>query len=244
MDKRIGAGGIFAIIVGIITLGGLVSVGLLRKTVGIVLIMLVGIYAVSNVKGDFIGLIKDYNTRSEASEIRKLEFERERMKLEAETQLKTIELETKRTEAERLSKAREERAAAQLAKQEADLAIQAQATKVLVDGGFTFLEKDNIQEIHYKMMPSQYLYSGKIVAMDAVISRNELATSSKGLKWRSQRFNLEYHCITNLSRVSNIMVYDGPLTSGNLVTTQEHATLWAEPKQWHRAATAKWCAML
>jgi len=250
MDKRIGAGGIFAIIVGIITLGGLVSVGLLRKTVGIVLIMLVGIYAVSNIKGDFIGLIKDYNIRSEAADIRKLEFERERMKLEAETRLKTLELEAKRTEAERLSKERErirsERAAAEAAKLaaklESDRVIENQVNKVLVDGGFSFLEKDNFQEIHYKFRTSQYLASSKIVTLDIILSKNDLTTSSKGLKWRSERYTLEYHCISNLARLSNGTVYDGPLNTGKVVLSSEAATEWAEPKAWQKKWSPKWCA--
>jgi flagellar biosynthesis GTPase FlhF len=119
MDKRIGAGGIFAVIIGIITLGGLVSVGLLRKTVGTVLIMLVGIYAVSNIKGDFFDMIKDYNARSEASEIRRLEFEREKMRFEAETDLKTLELEAKKAEAHRQAKESERlRVQQELARQE------------------------------------------------------------------------------------------------------------------------------
>lgn len=183
MNNRIGAGGIFAVIVGIITLGGLVSVGLLRKTMGTVLIMLVGIYAVSNVRGDFFDLIKNYNTRSEAADIRRLEFEREKMKLEAETQLKTLELEAKRTEAERQAKEREriryEKLAAAEAKQKAELEIQSYVNKTLMAEGFSFLEKNNFQEIHYKFLPTRYNGPNKIIALETIVSRNELTTSSR-----------------------------------------------------------------
>lgn len=93
-----------AAIAGIFTLGGLGSIGLLRKAVGTILIMLVAIYAVSNIKGDFFGMIKDFSARSEAADIRRLEFERERLKLEAETKLKVLEMETKRVDDERRAK--------------------------------------------------------------------------------------------------------------------------------------------
>lgn len=252
MDKRIGAGGILAIIIGILTLGGLLSVGLMKRAVGTILIMLVGVYAVSNVKGDFFGMIKDYNAKSEAADIRRFELERERLRLENETKLKILQIETQRTAEERKAKEQEriqqerervkkEREAAREAARVAEIESKVQVNKTLVAEGFSFLEKNEFQEIHYKFQPSRYNGSNRIITLDTIISRNELTTSSKGLKWRSQRFNLEIMCSEYMVRVSNAVVYDGPLTTGNVVASTEPFSEWMEPKQWQRNWGAKWC---
>jgi len=181
---NIGVPGALAAIAGIFTLGGLVSVGLLRKALGTILIMLVGIYAISNLKGDFFDMIKNYNARSEAADIRRLEFERERMKLEAETKLKVLEMETKRTESERRAKEQErirserqanqekaraeqerirseQQAAAALKKEAEDKVTQAK--QAFVNGGFKIFDKTAFRETQYKLLPTKWVTDHKFV---------------------------------------------------------------------------------
>jgi hypothetical protein len=262
MDKRIGAGGIFAVIIGIITLGGLVSVGLLRKAFGTILIMLVGIYAVSNVKGDFFDMIKDYNARSEASEIRKLEFERERMRFEVETELKARELEIKRVETERLAKERERIRAQQeqdrqekqaeldriRTEQQAAIASKAEAedkvTKIkqgLVSEGFKVYEKTNFREAYFKMQPPKWINDHKIIAFETVLSRNELTTSSTGMKWHSERTSFEVNCATISIRTFNAVTYNGPWTTGDVIRAFSN-TGWTDiGPDWRKVFIDKFC---
>lgn len=244
MDKRIGAGGIFAIIVGIITLGGVISIGILKRTVGTVLIMLVGIYAVSNIKGDFFGMIKDFSARSEASEIRQIELEREKMRLENETKLKMLEIETKRSlEEQRAAERaylRQEKRAAIAAKTEAENKVE-QIKQSLVNNGFQLFEKTNFREIHYKLLSTRWDYSNKIISAEIVLNRHALTTAANGLKWHSERHTLEVNCWAYMTRVSNSVVYDGPWNTGEVVLTSNRVNDWTDSRDWQKNFGMKFC---
>jgi hypothetical protein len=264
--SNIGFPGALAAIAGIFTLGGLVSIGLLRKAVGTILIMLVGIYAISNIKGDFFSLIKDFSTRSEAADIRRLEFERERLKLEAETKLKVLEIETKRTEAERRAKEaerirQEKQAAAEVARQESERIRQeklaedtvkkeaenkiAAAKNAVVNGGFKMLEKNSFREIHYKLLPVKWVNGNKVVPAETVLSRNELTTatsgSNAGMKWQSERLGLEFHCSTNLIRVTSSLVNYGPWNIGEVMQSFTRGADLPNPYEWQKNLATKAC---
>lgn len=244
MDKKIGAGGIFAIIVGIITLGGAVSIGMLRKAVGTILIMLVGIYAVSNVKGDFFSMIKDFSARSEAADIRRLEFERERLKLEAETKLKVLEIESKRAivEQQAIERARiqQEKQAALAAKTEAENKISVYKQS-LINDGFKLFEKTNLREIHYKFLPVRWENGNKIISAEVVLNRNELTTADNGIKWHSERLNTEINCWNNTARLLNNTVHNGPWNTGEVVMTIIRTTDWAQSRDWQNSLGARFC---
>lgn len=94
-DQRrgLGAGWVVAILG---TAAGAASVALgflLKRSIGIVLIILAVSYAFSQVKGDLVGVWQDWNRRTEASEVRQQALEAERLKLEAELKQKQMELE-------------------------------------------------------------------------------------------------------------------------------------------------------
>lgn len=269
MDKRIGAGGIFAIIVGIITLGGVISIAMMKRAVGTVLIMLVGIWAVSNTKGDVFDLIKDFSAKSEASEIRKLEFEREKMKFEAEQELKTRELEIKKAEAESQAKERErnrvqqerirkekqaeqdrirdeqetirqQKLAEDAAKREAaDKVVKAKQS--FADNGFKLFEKSGDHEIQYKLISAKWVDGNKILVTDIVFNRTELTTSTKGIQWHSERYTLEINCTSITRRFSNSVVYNGPWTTGEAVMANSRTTNWGEPREWQKNFGNKFC---
>lgn len=270
MDKpNMGMPAALAIITGIFTLGGLLSVGLLRKSVGVVLIMLVGIYGISQLKGDFFGVIKNFSEKSEASEIRRIELERERMKLEAETKLKVLEMETKRVDAERRAKEAErvrlekqaaaeaKQAAADAARLEADRVRQekvaeenakreseekvSRAKQLALSGGFRLFEKTPNREIHFKLTPVKWVNGSKVITADVVLSRTELTTSSNGMKWQSERYNLEIMCGSTVSRFVNSVVYSGPWHTGDTLMMSNRATDWLEQRDWHRAFANKYC---
>lgn len=263
MDKRIGAGGIFAIIVGIITLGGVVSIAMMKRAVGTVLIMLVGIWAVSNTKGDVFDLIKDFSAKSEASEIRKLEFEREKMKFEAEQELKTRELEIKKVEAERLAKERErnrvqqervrqekqaeqdrirkEQQAAIDLKNEAENKV-IKAKQALANDGFKIFEKTNFRETQYKLLPVKWVNDHKIIAAETVMSRNELTTATNGMKWQTERLSFEANCGALTIKTLSSVIYDGPWGTGEVVRSYSN-TPWADIQNndWRKNFVDKFC---
>jgi hypothetical protein len=263
MDKRIGAGGIFAIIVGIITLGGVVSLAMMKRAIGTVLIMLVGIWAVSNTKGDVFDLIKDYNARSEASEIRKLEFEREKMRFEAEAELKARELEIKRTETERRAKERERiRVEQELVRQEKqaeqerirkeqqaaiDLKNEAEdkvtkAKQAFANDGYKVFEKNNFRETQYKLMPVKWVNDHKIISAESILSRNELTTATNGMKWHSERLSFEVNCGTLTIRTLSSVVTSGPWGTGEVLRSFNN-TPWVDIKDndWRKVFADKFC---
>jgi hypothetical protein len=94
-DKRpgLGAGWVMAIL-GTVTGAASVALGfILRRSIGIVLIILAVSYAISQVKGDLVGVWQDWNRRAEAQDVRQQALEAERLKLEAELKQKQMELE-------------------------------------------------------------------------------------------------------------------------------------------------------
>lgn len=91
--KGLGAGWVVAILG---TVAGAASVALgffLKRSIGIVLVILAVSYAISQVKGDLVGVWQDWNKRAEASEVRQQALEAERLKLETELKQKQMELE-------------------------------------------------------------------------------------------------------------------------------------------------------
>lgn len=91
--KGLGTGWVVAILG---TVAGAASVALgffLKRSIGIVLVILAVSYAISQVKGDIVGVWQDWNRRTEAQDVRQQALEAERLKLEAELKQKQMELE-------------------------------------------------------------------------------------------------------------------------------------------------------
>ena len=91
--RKLGAGWVVAILG---TVAGAASVTLgffLKRSIGIVLVILAVSYAISQVKGDLVGVWQDWNRRTEAQDVRQQALEAERLKLEADLKQKQMELE-------------------------------------------------------------------------------------------------------------------------------------------------------
>lgn len=252
MDKRVGAGGIFAIIVGIITLGGVISISMMKRAVGTILIMLVGIYAVSNLKGDFFDMIKDFSAKSEASEIRQIELEREKLRLENETKLKILELEAKaKLEELRLESRtapRQDRKFPSSTYSEDKIVNIAKETMEM--DLYKFLEKTSEYEIYHKALPVYYSNNYKIVNFDIIVNLPKQAVDDAGVTWRSERYTIEVSCFANMVRYSDVYLYEGHWSTGKSVKPKNNSTVWpnnistfwAESKGWQKRWAAKWCA--
>lgn len=252
MDKRIGAGGIFAIVVGIITLGGVVSLAMMKRAIGTVLIMLVGIWAVSNTKGDVFDLIKDFSAKSEASEIRQIELEREKLRLENETKLKILELEAKaklqELRLENRTAPRQDRQFPSSSYSEDKIVNIAKETMEM--DRYKFLEKTSEYEIYHKALPVYYSSNYKIVTFDIVVNLPKQATDVEGVSWRSERYTLEVSCFANMVRYSDVYLFEGHWSTGKSVKPKNNSnvwpnnisTYWAESNGWQKRWASKWCA--
>jgi hypothetical protein len=228
--KGLGAGWVVTLL-GAIT--GAVSVALgfmLKRSLGVVLVIMAVVFAVGSIKGDLLGMFSDWQQRQEASEIRKLEFEREKLRLESEER-------KQRLKAEAEQRAREQRL------QEQERAKQASTTETVV-------RTDNGAPKAYTSMNwvrsnrgniangTQYDSAENVTVVGGVVTiptKKEFVNPDPDHSGAlSVFYRVEYYCESQRKRTVDIRGYSGSNGTGELLFSRTRSD-WIDIKHWDPA---------
>lgn len=234
--KGLGAGWVITIL-GAIT--GAVSVVfgfLLQKSLSVVIIVMAVVFAIGTFKDDILSLVKDQQRQSEASEIRQLEFERERLRLEAEERQQRLKLEAEQRAREaRAQQAREKQRAEELERlrfTETEVREQPAGPKSYDRMNWTRSNRGNIHNgTIYDSVESVTVANGVITIPTKKEFVNPDPDHSRAM---SVFYRVEYYCEAQRKRTTDIKAYSGSNGSGELLYSKTTSD-WTEIKHWDPA---------
>jgi hypothetical protein len=235
-SKTLGAGWVITILGAITGAVGVVFGYLFQKSLSVIIIVMAVVFAIGTFKDDVLGLVKDQQKRNEASEIRQLEFERERLRLEAEERQQRLKLEAEQRAREaRAQQAREKQRAEELERlrfTETEVREQPAGPKSYDRMNWTRSNRGNIHNgTIYDSVQSVTVANGVITIPTKKEFVNPDPDHSRAM---SVFYRVEYYCEAQRKRTTDIKAYSGSNGTGELLYSKTTSD-WTEIKHWDPA---------